>query len=199
MVDDLVTEVRMEKKSIIISSSTSPNSSLKKGRKKVKKQTTAKKEIGQLSCPKCKKGGLLKGKTSYGCSLWKSGCTFRLPFKIFEKKISDNQLRRLVEKGCTTNLKGFTLNDQKVNGLIRFDDQFNFILEQPKSKNKTAQTTEMPTCPKCKKGHLIKGKTAYGCSDWKIGCNFKFLFSEIKEKAKGQKLTKELVMKIIST
>ncbi len=196
MVDDLVTEVRMEKKSVIISAQPAQGANPKKEGKK--KKASPKKDIGQLVCPKCKKGGLLKGKSAYGCSQWKEGCTFRLPFKIYEKKISDNQLRRLVEKGCTTNLKGFVHEGQKVQGLVRFDDNFQLVLEQPKSKNKVAQKDEMPTCPKCKKGKLIKGKTAYGCSQWKIGCDFKYLFSEIKVKANGRKLTRELVMQIIS-
>ena len=28
-------------------------------------------------------------------------------------------------------------------------------------------------CPVCGKGHIIKGKTAYGCSEWKAGCTFR--------------------------
>lgn len=28
-------------------------------------------------------------------------------------------------------------------------------------------------CPVCEKGTIIKGKTAYGCSEWKNGCNFR--------------------------
>ena len=28
-------------------------------------------------------------------------------------------------------------------------------------------------CPRCGKGIIIKGKTAYGCSDWKNGCTFR--------------------------
>jgi DNA topoisomerase-3 len=31
-------------------------------------------------CPVCGKGHIIKGKSAYGCSEWKSGCTFRLPF-----------------------------------------------------------------------------------------------------------------------
>lgn len=31
-------------------------------------------------CPVCGKGVILKGKTAYGCSEWKNGCTFRKPF-----------------------------------------------------------------------------------------------------------------------
>ena len=32
-------------------------------------------------CPQCGKGKVLKGKTAYGCSRWKEGCTWRKPFK----------------------------------------------------------------------------------------------------------------------
>lgn len=31
-------------------------------------------------CPACGKGVIIKGRTAYGCSEWKQGCTFRLPF-----------------------------------------------------------------------------------------------------------------------
>ena len=32
-------------------------------------------------CPVCGKGTIIKGKTAYGCSRWREGCTFRQPFK----------------------------------------------------------------------------------------------------------------------
>lgn len=32
-------------------------------------------------CPVCGKGTIIKGKTAYGCSNWKNGCTYRVPFK----------------------------------------------------------------------------------------------------------------------
>lgn len=42
----------------------------------------------------------------------------------------------------------------------------------------TAPTTPPPPkegdlCPLCGKGHIIKGKTAFGCSEWKNGCTFR--------------------------
>lgn len=37
-------------------------------------------EITGTLCPLCGKGHIIKGKTSYGCSEWKNGCTFRKPF-----------------------------------------------------------------------------------------------------------------------
>ena len=33
------------------------------------------------TCPVCGKGTIIKGKTAYGCSNWKSGCTYRVAFK----------------------------------------------------------------------------------------------------------------------
>jgi DNA topoisomerase-3 len=35
--------------------------------------------VGQ-PCPLCGKGHIIKGKTAYGCSEWKNGCTWRQPF-----------------------------------------------------------------------------------------------------------------------
>ena len=35
--------------------------------------------VGTL-CPQCQQGQIVKGKGAYGCSNWKAGCKFRLPF-----------------------------------------------------------------------------------------------------------------------
>ena len=61
---------------------------------------------------------------------------------------------------------------------------------QPKAKPaKTAPKKEEQTlpaddtiigkvCPVCGKGHIIKGKTAYGCDRWKEGCTFRLQFKQ---------------------
>jgi len=162
----------------------------KKATAKVKKQLVGK------TCPKCERGSLIKGGTAYGCSAYKNGCKFLLPFKIHEKKISENQLIRLVDKGSTSNLKGFVTDSGKVEGVIKFDENFNLKLE-PKAVKSKANADKI-ACPKCKKGTILKGKTAYGCSQYKSGCDFVFSFQKIKETAKDKPLTKELVLEIIS-
>ena len=40
-------------------------------------------------------------------------------------------------------------------------------------KTKTIKVGDV--CPKCKKGRIIQGKTALGCSRWKEGCDFRAL------------------------
>lgn len=33
-------------------------------------------------------------------------------------------------------------------------------------------------CPLCGKGTIIKGRTAYGCSEWRNGCTYRALFKQ---------------------
>ncbi len=40
-------------------------------------------------------------------------------------------------------------------------------------KNKNTNNAEPETCPLCGKGKVIRGKTAFGCSEWKVGCTFR--------------------------
>lgn len=57
-----------------------------------------KKEKELLICPICKKGKLLKGKSAYGCSEWKNGCTFRLAFDGNIENLSDEDLDKWINK-----------------------------------------------------------------------------------------------------
>lgn len=44
-------------------------------------QVTSKENLEGKPCPLCGKGQIIKGRTAYGCSRWKDGCTYRLPFE----------------------------------------------------------------------------------------------------------------------
>ena len=50
------------------------------GEQELKVSLEVKPSIEGKICPLCGKGILLKGKTAYGCSEWKNGCTYRKPF-----------------------------------------------------------------------------------------------------------------------
>ena len=47
------------------------------------------------TCPVCGKGTIIKGKTAYGCSNWKNGCTYRVAFKLFRTSPRANRLQSL--------------------------------------------------------------------------------------------------------
>jgi len=55
------------------------------------------------------------------------------------------------------------------------------------------------TCPKCGKGQILKGKTAYGCSAWQAGCDFRYPFDELIKRIGKRKATASLVEKNISS
>ena len=63
------------------------------------------------------------------------------------------------------------------------------IIRRAKKKDNTTQTSEEATpksvepitgsvCPLCQQGIIIKGKTAYGCSNWKQGCTYRVPFAD---------------------
>ncbi len=52
----------------------------KKAAKKKSAATPQGDDIIGTPCPLCGKGTIIKGKTAYGCSEWKNGCTYRKPF-----------------------------------------------------------------------------------------------------------------------
>ncbi len=45
--------------------------------------------------------------------------------------------------------------------------------KKSKAKKGELKVKEGDVCPKCGKGRILKGKTAYGCSRWKEGCDFR--------------------------
>ncbi len=111
MVNDLVTQVRNESRTKI---SVDAN----------KTSTTE----NEYKCPKCESGSIIKGNTAYGCTGWKNGCTFRLPFKFMGKDLNETSLDTLLKKGETSVLKGFEKDGKKTNGKLKLDMDFNLVL-----------------------------------------------------------------------
>ena len=68
-----------------------------------------------------------------------------------------------------------------------------------KSSNSKAKDTntrkritkfEQVICPKCSKGHILKGHTAFGCSEYKNGCDLKLHFEQYPSSLTPSKLNK---------
>lgn len=79
----LTTEEDLKKKIAKKKSSTAKKASQPTAQNSVQASTTtlsATENIIGKPCPQCHEGTIIKGKTAYGCSNWKKGCTFRQPF-----------------------------------------------------------------------------------------------------------------------
>lgn len=97
MVSEVVTSVLRDNTNRRISIAEEPVKETKKEPKKREKKVSAPKaktekkestkdnlqtkELTGKPCPICGKGTIIKGKTAYGCSEWRNGCTFRQPFE----------------------------------------------------------------------------------------------------------------------
>lgn len=181
MVSDLVSQVKSEPaKRIAVESAES----------KEKKKNTE-----QAGCPKCKTGTMLKGKTAFGCSNFKNGCDFRIPFELMGKKLSDSQINALADKGKTPVIKGFEMGGTKKDGILKLTSSFNIEFEEKEAAAPKAKKESGPMiCPKCKTGNILKGNSAYGCSNWKNGCTIRLPF-EFSGKALTEANIQSLVKK----
>lgn len=64
-----------------------------------------------------------------------------------------------------------------------------------KPRAKAIKTFEEIECPECHTGHIIKGRTAYGCSRFKEGCSMRLPFSEYPDSLTPTKLKKAIQSK----
>lgn len=51
-----------------------------------------------LICPLCHKGEVIQGKAAYGCSRWREGCGFRLPFGENGQPLDEATLRQRIQE-----------------------------------------------------------------------------------------------------
>ena len=102
---------------------------------------------------------------------------------IWEKKLRDIEANRYDPRQFVDELK------QQVTDIVRqvISDQSNRYVpvttdEDVKKKKNTDRKKATPEvgapCPVCVQGHIIKGKTAYGCSRWKEGCTWRQPFKQ---------------------
>ncbi len=145
MVSSLVVEVQRENyKSIVIEEEIVKEEKkpvkTEKKEKPIKPKTSEKKKIsakkseeksGEVAgsiCPKCKKGTLLKGKTAFGCSEYKNGCTFKVMFQQYGKVLDEKQIFALVKDGKTSVIKGLSDEGQTIDSELFLDSSFNIVV-----------------------------------------------------------------------
>ena len=147
-------------------------------------------------CPKC--GAPVRQKHSiFTCDTGRS-CEFVVFGKMANRSISSAMIKELLKAGKTKTVKGFKSHktgkefaaalrlDEKSKVVFDFSEvnanreQYNNNKEStPKNPPSALPNAENPvgmTCPICKKGKLIQGRTAWGCNQYASGCKFVFPF-----------------------
>ena len=104
--------------------------------KKEREKGKGKKENGEkiavvLKCPKCGQGEIVKGKTAWGCTLYRKSCDFLIPMEIQGKKLTQKQVDTLIQKGQTGKISGFKDPEgNSFNGIVRLDENKNIIVDK---------------------------------------------------------------------
>ncbi len=84
-----------------------------------------------LKCPKCGQGEIIKGKTAWGCTLYRKSCDFLIPQEIQGKKLTLKQIEALIRKGKTAKISGFKdAEGNSFNGIIRLDEKKQWIVDK---------------------------------------------------------------------
>ncbi len=114
----------------------------------------------------------------------------------------ENKLRR-IERGeyspsafideLKTLIRDIVMNVLNDNSLRRINvEQENKPEKKPQKKRASSPRItklEQIICPKCGKGHILKGKTAYGCSEFKAWCDLRLPFTEYSSELTPGKLS----------
>lgn len=79
----------------------SPSATGKEAEKPAKEKAPRKPRVTKLEqivCPECGQGHILKGRTAYGCSRFREGCTLRLPFEEYPAELTPGKLNQAINK-----------------------------------------------------------------------------------------------------
>ncbi|KAA6340318.1 DNA topoisomerase 3 [termite gut metagenome] len=91
---------------------------------------------------------------------------------MWEKKLREIEKRKYDTGQFLEELK------QMVSGIVTnvLSDNSNRRVSIQEAEKKAMDALINQPCPHCGKGVLLKGKTAYGCSEWKNGCTYRKSF-----------------------
>lgn len=131
-----------------------------------------------LKCPKCEVGRVIKGKKAFGCTEWLNGCSFTIPFQIHHHSIDSKLASNLIHYRKV--LINKDRNGTETTAFLNNDFSSEIRTESPLKAN----------CPKCGNGMIKKGKSAFGCSQFKKSCDFLIPFSLLPESTPNKSVEK---------
>lgn len=171
MVTDVVSRVRNDSSSARFQSLEESRTSAKPvraGSSAGKSEAKPKADAPMPACPKCGHP-ILKGKAAWGCSGYKEGCHFVVPFTVYGKRLTDKQVATLLTRGEVA-VRGVSDGEGKADGKFAFDQDFNVVFRRADAP-KTVEVSAL-RCPLCG-GRVLEGRQAWGCEGYKTGCSFK--------------------------
>ena len=141
--------------------------------------------MGYGPCPLCG-SPVIKGKTGFGCSAWKSGCLFRFHAEQFGTKIKEEDVPALLVSGRLNRPRKLIQADgTEISGYVTLDKQGSIgILSREQKKSADA----IGSCPLCR-GNVMEQYKSFSCED----CDF-----VLWKKIAGRKTSTALAQVLLS-
>ncbi len=150
-------------------------------------------------CPVCGTP-VREGRMAFSCETGRE-CSF-VVFKIIAKrKISAKMVKQLITSGRTDPVKGFKSKAGKpFDAALEWKEgkvSFAFA-DRPERSDRTDHREEIATvvgrtCPSCKNGKIVRGKSAWGCDQWRNGCRFVIPFER-----EGRQISEKEAISLLS-
>ena len=145
-------------------------------------------------CPACG-GDIVKRDWGYGCSQYKEGCKFSINGTVAKKKLSEANVKQLLEKGETGIIKGFTSkSEKKFDAKLKLEKQGNeyklsFAFNEAPNHQATKSEASC-SCPNCG-GDIKNDKWAWKCSrDCGFSVNYVIAGKELTDSDFNKLVTK---------
>jgi DNA topoisomerase-3 len=129
------------------------------------------------ACPVCGKP-VREGRAAFSCETGRA-CAFVVFKLVAKRKVSPRMIKQLLTEGRTPVLKGFVSKAGKPfeAGLMLEEGKVAFYFENaaPRPKVEPPVAPQSPVglaCRRCQTGHIVRGKQAWGCDQWREGCRF---------------------------
>lgn len=126
------------------------------------------------NCPLCGKPVQRRG-SFYGCSGYsENGCRFSVNTYVCGRSISVGAVGKLLSEGSTGIIDGFRSKNGKSFSAALVLKDGKAVFDFPERQNRRTSDPIAPygLCPKCGKP-IIRGRTCYGCSGWREGCDYR--------------------------
>ena len=128
-------------------------------------------DLKQLGpCPICN-APVMRGRAAYGCSDWKSGCSFVMPAQIWGLALPPLLVREVLAHKRSLTPYPIEIKGRKLFATLILNKKGKLGYEEADVAKSEASEDTLGACPTCG-GDIVIGSKAFGCSNWKNGCKF---------------------------
>lgn len=141
-------------------------------------------------CPLCA-SPVIRGKTGYGCSQWRTGCKFSIKEDSLGTRISPVLMRELLLNKRSLTAHGIQDGSHRILATLSLGKKGKLGYALAVSKTSSSGKETIGKCPSCG-GEIIEGPKNYGCSHWREGCKF-VIWKTIAKKEISLEIAKSLL------